>query len=366
MMKIFGKIYDGTSSIANKANIAVDSFDSITLNVEGKLHTLSKEQLRISSRLGSSARYIEIDSFGRFETLDNDQVDELSTFIHPENTQGLLHKLESNLPLILVSIFVTISFVWALIRWGIPGAADYIVDALPEQTTSAIENSLLDKLEEDWFKPSKLSESRQQELQSLFQRVTLQLASQNDLKRTEKVYQFKLRDAEHSIGANALAFPSGTIVMTDQLVKLVNNDIQLAGVIAHEIGHLDGQHSLRQIVRGSLLTFLVAWITGDISGASSTLVTAPAILTQLKYARDFETEADHYAVEYLNCSSENLEMMAHFFEVLGGHTNKPENHQSERLEENDDILGSDFIASHPATKLRVKFFRQYHQKHCLN
>ena len=366
MIEISGKIYDGTSSLAKKARITIDQVGTIKLDIEGELHILSKNLLSISSRLGTSARYIEIDSYGRFETLDNNAADALNSQIYPENTNSLLHKLESNLPLILVSILVTISFVWALIRWGIPVAADYIVDSLPEKTTSAIETSLLSKLEENWFKPSQLSESRQQELQLLFQQVTKKLASQGNLERTNKAYRFKLRDAEHSVGANALAFPSGTIVMTDQLVKLVNNDVQLAGVIAPEIGHLDGQHSLRQIVRGSMLTFLVAWITGDISGASSTLITAPTILTQLKYARDFETDADHYAMEYLDCSSEKLEAMASFFEILGGHKSNHKNDTSILSKEDEGAFNSDFIASHPATKKRVEFFRQYHQKNCLN
>ena len=104
--------------------------------------------------------------------------------------------------------------------------------------------------------------------------------------------------------------------MTDQLVELSDNDKQLMGIMAHEIGHLDGQHSLRQLVRGSIITFLVAFISGDISGASSTLITAPVVLLELSYSRQFEVEADSYALAYFECDIEGLKAMAQFFNTL--------------------------------------------------
>ncbi len=368
-MNIQGKLYDGASSKALAANLTWSKDGVIQLEIDGEQHILSADQVHISSRLGGSARYIELSDFGRFETNDNTNVDTFSEHIKPKKSNNLLYKLESNIPLIVVALIITIGFVWGGIRWGIPAAADYIVDAIPEKATNALESSLLSRLEQDWFKPSKLSEQRQQELQALFEQVITTLSEKEGLTRTNKTYEFKLRDAEHSIGANALAFPTGSIVMTDQLVNLVENDTQLAGVLAHEIGHLDGQHSLRQIVRGSLLTFLVAWITGDISGASGTLATAPAILTQLKYSRDFESEADHYAIKYLDCHAEKLEQMARFFEILGGHSSsdpvedaqQATNNKKPALETEEE---SDFLASHPATTKRISYFRNHYQNNC--
>ena len=364
-MNIQGKLYDGTSSKAIPASLSRSIDGIIQLKFNNEEHILSADQVQISSRLGSSARYIELIDFGRFETNENNHVDDFNESIKPEKPSNLLYKLESNIPLIIVAIVITIGFVWSVIRWGIPATADYIVDAIPEKTTNAIENSFLNRLEQDWFKPSQLSEQRQNELNDLFEQVIATLAEKNSLRRTDKKYEFKLRDAGHSIGANALAFPTGTIVMTDQLVNLVQNDIQLAGVLAHEIGHLDDQHSLRQIVRGSLLTFLVAWITGDISGASSTLATAPAILTQLKYSRDFETKADNYAIQYLDCEPEKLEQMARFFEVLSGHfsddSQSTTNNKKTPIETEEK---SDFLASHPATTKRISFFRNHYTNSC--
>ncbi len=55
-----------------------------------------------------------------------------------------------------------------------------------------------------------------------------------------------------AIGPNAFALPSGTIILTDELVDIAgdDNDMVLA-VLAHEIGHVDKKHSLRQIYRAA-------------------------------------------------------------------------------------------------------------------
>ena len=49
-------------------------------------------------------------------------------------------------------------------------------------------------------------------------------------------------------GANAFAFPGGPIVVTDDLVKLLDNDYLTLAVIAHELAHIDQRHSLHQIM----------------------------------------------------------------------------------------------------------------------
>src|SRR5690606_5779413 len=101
------------------------------------------------------------------------------------------------------------------------------------------------------------------------------------------------------LGANAFALPSGTVVFTDQLVRLAERDEELLGVLAHEIGHIERRHGLRQVLQGSALGLLAMTVTGDLSSVSSLIAGIPVILTQLGYSRDFEHEADRFAAELM-------------------------------------------------------------------
>jgi len=376
MRPLTGTLYDGKSSKGQVAIITADSSVNagssrciIYLEVEGNKQLIPADSIRISSRLGQTARYIVIDGFGKFETTQNQQVDFFESLIHPKKNNGILYKLESNLPLIGLATIVTIAFVWSLVKWGIPAAGDYIAGKLPEQTGSFIEKTIITQLEKDWFTESELPTERQDEIYALFDSVKSKLGHESD------DYIFKIRNAEDSIGANALAFPNGTIIMTDQLIKLVKSDKQIAGVLAHEIGHLSHNHSLRQLVRGSLLTFAIAWVSGDVSGASSLVITAPALLTQLSYSREFEHEADRYAIKYFNCDKEGLDSMANFFSIMmKSHTAINNDDNTSDKDSIDTIESEDqtnklnklleYVSSHPAGDKRSGTFLNHYIQNC--
>ena len=89
------------------------------------------------------------------------------------------------------------------------------------------------------------------------------------------------------------------MIFTDQLVTLAERDEELLGVLAHEIGHIERRHGLRQVLQGSALGLLAMTVTGDLSSVSSLVASIPLILTQLGYSRDFEHEADRFAADLL-------------------------------------------------------------------
>ena len=93
--------------------------------------------------------------------------------------------------------------------------------------------------------------------------------------------------------------PGGIVVMTDELVELAESDAEIMAVLAHEVGHLYGRHSLRILLQNSLSALLIAGLTGDISNITALSAAVPTVLMQAKYSRDFEREADDFAFEYL-------------------------------------------------------------------
>lgn len=107
------------------------------------------------------------------------------------------------------------------------------------------------------------------------------------------------------ISANALALPGGTIVVTDQLVRLAQSDDEIAGVLAHEIGHVEERHSLQQIYRALGITALLALVGGDSAQLVHDAINQAAVLQTFAYSREFEYAADKRSVGIMVAAGRN-------------------------------------------------------------
>lgn len=107
---------------------------------------------------------------------------------------------------------------------------------------------------------------------------------------------------------NAFAIPGGYVYATRQLVALMNNEAELAGVMGHEVGHVAARHSAKRqsaATRNQVIGILGAVVTGVFLGNSQAgqilqqgFLQGSQILT-LKYSRGQENEADKLGIEYL-------------------------------------------------------------------
>lgn len=112
---------------------------------------------------------------------------------------------------------------------------------------------------------------------------------------------------------NAFCTPGGYIYVYTGLIKYLDNETQLAGVMGHEIAHADKRHSANQMVKQYGVSSLVSILTGGDPGALSTLATN---LLALSFSRSDETEADKFSVKYLNGTSYDARGAKYFFEKL--------------------------------------------------
>ena len=144
--------------------------------------------------------------------------------------------------------------------------------------------------------PSKLTRQRQMALHDYFQSYAPMPA-------------VLFRDAQ-ALGANALTLSQTTIVFTDQLVALAVDDEELLAVYLHEVGHARARHVERTLFQGAAWAVLLTLITGDAAGASELLVALPLTLSQAAYSREFERQADAYAIQALRAAGVQVTKLA--------------------------------------------------------
>lgn len=170
------------------------------------------------------------------------------------------------------------------------------------------------------------------------------LASQAE-RRSEYTFTF---DVIESSDINAFTIPGGSIFITTELLKYLHNEAELAAVLAHEIGHIDGQHP-----KESLRRALIA--QGAVQGGLSDqqLLAAVASLTSelilRGFSREQELEADRRGVVLAAKLNYDEKAMANFFQTL-------------LTTENSSPSGLvELLQTHPATAERITAIRNYIQ-----
>ena len=155
---------------------------------------------------------------------------------------------------------------------------------------------------------------------------------------------------------NAFALPNGSIYVTTGLMTLLDNESQLAAIIAHELTHVMRRHTYvhnrsnrKKFLTMNVMAAVGAYAPGGIVGAVITVVTtvAPFIMvaTIYGYSRDLEREADHKGIDMMISAEYAPEEMVNVLKLL----NKDFEGENIRLFYND----------HPALDERIKYLSSY-------
>ena len=98
--------------------------------------------------------------------------------------------------------------------------------------------------------------------------------------------------------ANAIALPGGHIYVFQGLINKSESADELAGVLAHELGHVAHRDGTKSVLRAAGLSFLFGMLLGDFVGGGAVVIAAKAVMTSA-YSREAETAADLYSVELM-------------------------------------------------------------------
>lgn len=256
-------------------------------------------------------------------------------------------KWQRNWPSSLLGLMVLIAALLGAYQWGLPWAADVAARYLPPSMERHIGDEAWSALDSGYFEPSRLDPARQEKLRTAFAALR-----QPDDVRTPYHIEFRAS----GVGANAFALPNGVIVVTDDLVQFADDERALFGVLAHELGHVEKKHAMRRLLQALGVSVLVNLAVGDVS---SVLTAAPTILLDQKYSRDFEREADQYAIDMLHANHVPLAPMAALFEKMqaadaaqakaAGESGE-KGTQADKQEEQE---GMDYLGSHPSDAERI-------------
>jgi len=142
---------------------------------------------------------------------------------------------------------------------------------------------------------------------------------QNLVRHSDSKVPFTIKVVD-SPEVNAFALPGGFFYVNSGLILAADNESELAGVMAHEIGHVAACHIAREQTRGQLASiaaiapsiFLGGWTGYGVYQATNLALP----LTFMKFSRSFEAQADYLGVQYMYATGYDPQSFVQFFEKL--------------------------------------------------
>lgn len=342
-MIIEGEFNDGRTSRTYPAYLTIEGDDFVVCDLDdNEVDTGDIDDVVVSSRLGRVPRTFTFPSGSLFTTEDNDGVDNL---LGPESPGLALDLLEKHTGLIVIATLFTLAFSFWVVTDGIPRASERIAMSLPEEAVGTISGGSLDVLDAVMFDDSDVSSAEQRRILAMLEPV---LAGHPGAK-----LHFRAGPP------NAFALPDGSIVFTDGMVELVENDSELIAVAYHEVGHLHHRHLLRRVIQSSTIAIAVFLVTGDVS-SFDVIAGLPALLIDLAYSRDFEREADAYALESMVVAGIDVDHFANVMRRLEAHY-AGEAPEGQTVSTHSGGMGAlrRYLATHPPAEDRATLIEAY-------
>ncbi|MBW7973806.1 M48 family metallopeptidase [Bradyrhizobium sp. BR 10289] len=136
---------------------------------------------------------------------------------------------------------------------------------------------------------------------------------------------------------NAFALPGGKVYVLNALIDKAENPDELAGVLAHELGHLKHHDNMRGLIYNGGTSFLIGLLFGDVTGSSAVIFASRSVV-EASYSREAETAADTFAIDIMHAL---------------GRSPKPAAELMFRITGKEGGSGFTILASHPLTEDRL-------------
>ncbi|MDR1615377.1 MAG: M48 family metallopeptidase [Campylobacteraceae bacterium] len=329
MQRFDAYYFDGKSSMPKK--VTLELHESFVLIAELNL-SYSFNEIEIRAKLKNTSQTVNFADGSYCELKTSD-------FLSLPNSKGdkFILKIESKMKYAVMSFIVLAAFVLFCLTYGSTILANTLAPKIPQNVVEKISSRTLEFLDKNYVFETKLDKKRQDFIKKHFDRIL------------NKNSDFKLHFRSSEIfGANAFALPNGDIILLDDLVEIEEDDgfRGIIGILAHESGHVIHMHGLKMLIKSSISSALVGYLTGDFSGFATGFATAAI---NAKYSRDYEDEADLYAIKAMRENGISTQYMADLFDKI--------REESQKQTDNKTVEYS-ILNSHPAIDERIRKFRE--------
>ncbi|MEJ8757385.1 M48 family metallopeptidase [Pontibacter sp. H259] len=209
-----------------------------------------------------------------------------------------------------------------LVVWGIPALAEKAAAHFPEE----YERALGEKLHDQMMMGQTVDSAK-----------TVALRNYLKALKVESDFPIQVTVVEDDM-VNAFAVPGGFIVVHDGILDKMKRHEELAGLLGHEIGHVQMRHSTKALARSLSYYMLASVLFGDLSGIAAVIVDNASTLHNLEYSRSAESDSDKAGLDLLAQNNLNPKGMVWLMQRL-------QSKQPEFLK---------FISTHPNTSDRIK------------
>ncbi len=169
--------------------------------------------------------------------------------------------------------------------------------------------------------------------------ILTRICDRNGIERSELKLHLLQKDR-----VNAMALPDGHLVVYSGLINETSSPEELAGIIAHEVAHIEENHVMKKLVKEIGLSVLVGAAGGSAGGEVAK--TAANTLSSSAFSRDYEKEADIRAVDYMIKAKIDPRPLADFMYKLS-------------LDDPDFLDNLAWISSHPMSEDRALYLLEY-------
>lgn len=326
MIRTTGIFYDGIASnpqrvevILNKEN-AVFLFDTaFAKGISWDIRTVRVQQIDILLEIRSGNNTLQ-----SVQIEDPEFAAAFNTLRKKKGSTGFYQKLLGmDLPSHIMLALVILGVISLVYVFVMPWATEKAVMFLPKN----YENFISDTFFDQYMKYTLVDSDRTDALR-LF-------ASQLNLNNTKEI-NFTVINSET---VNAFALPDGNIILFTGIIDRMQNYEELAGLIGHEVAHVNNRHSIKMMCRNLTGYIFLSVVLSDVNGIMSMVRDNIHTLQSLTYSWAFEREADREGMEMLISNQIDPKGMSALFT---------------RLQTNCDGLLPEFLSSHPVTEDRMR------------
>lgn len=287
----FALLHDGVTATPHRVRVQLGSLALRVVHQDGRALDWPIEALCLVDRLAGEMRVAPLGSQQRLVVADPALMAAIDAALAPARSQVRRRRIR-----FAALTAAAVPLLGATLWFGWPPLADSIARAMPPSWEEPLGDMLAESLGRGQARCA-APEGR-----AALERLADRLAAAGGLEARPTI---RVLDGPM---VNAFAAPGGQVVVFRGLIAQAQSPDEVAGVLAHEFGHVRHRHGTRAMVRAMGLGLFISVLIGG-----SDLGTVALTLMALSYSRGFEEEADAYAAGVLRRTGIGTEGLAAFF-----------------------------------------------------